>query len=862
MKTILRVCVFVNLFVFTSILSYGQTCGILSVGVNLSNGMQSPNYTAAVPLQSGWSIYEYEWKVNGNVFSTDWQFLNWPPRGYNEICLTVKATKSATGDSCIRSYCNIFYSPGASIYPETYDVYAPGLNILTETEFLSGDTIGAIYYSYDYGDGYSNLYSISNSDLYTYANPGVYDYSVSVSNTFLPNIFTLGLTTRKVHVGNGIPNLKLTGKNAYGFCDSIVVSITTNSPPNFFTGWPYSGLNQVFAPFFNSAGVSHIKMKNVPGHDFIQINTQDTAQGTCSGWVLATLPVCNIIPDTVYGTVYLDSNFNGLMDPGESGIPNLEVYAVSFNHYGYGTPSQSASYKAVTDSAGNYKILVPHDKMVLRLTNNPGYTATSPTSAGHVVTFTTGTGHSNFNFGLSTYLTRICGKTYLDDDQDNIYSASSDRILKSVHIKALNTSTGLEYHTVTNSSGDYCFDLPPGNFILKPTYYLLDSAVVYPDSIIVNSTTGGNFNARNFGFQSIVPINFGIYLGQSTMPRPGFNYTLNANVNNTGFLKGKGEVVLNYSPLLNYLSSSPAGGVVNTTAKTITWITDSINTGAQNIYSATFNLPIPTPLGTSISSTATISALPGFTENDFSNNTSQLNTIAVGSFDPNDKSVSPSGAGFNGATMHGERLHYRINFQNTGTASAINIVVMDTLDTDVDMNTFLMERASHNYKLRTEGRVLIWRFENIQLPDSNTNEPLSHGFIEYSISPVPGLADGTEIKNTADIYFDFNPPVITNTTLNTMTNLVTSINGFTMNESFNVYPVPAKDNVYVQNMDPCNLNSCLFSVELYDITGKKLHQFTNVQNNIRIDISTLASGVYYLKMKNANKIVTRKFIKQ
>lgn len=41
-------------------------------------------------------------------------------------------------------------------------------------------------------------------------------------------------------------------------------------------------------------------------------------------------------------------------------------------------------------------------------------------------------------------------------------------------------------------------------------------------------------------------------------------------------------------------------------------------------------------------------------------------------------------------------------------------------------------------------------------------------FASYRITPHPGIAAGTEIVNTAAIYFDNNDPVITNSTLHTI----------------------------------------------------------------------------------------------
>jgi hypothetical protein len=52
----------------------------------------------------------------------------------------------------------------------------------------------------------------------------------------------------------------------------------------------------------------------------------------------------------------------------------------------------------------------------------------------------------------------------------------------------------------------------------------------------------------------------------------------------------------------------------------------------------------------------------------------------------------------------------------------------------------------------------------ILLVDSFTNEPLSHGFLRYHIAQKKDVPLGTKILNRAGIYFDFNPPVMTNYT--------------------------------------------------------------------------------------------------
>jgi hypothetical protein len=91
----------------------------------------------------------------------------------------------------------------------------------------------------------------------------------------------------------------------------------------------------------------------------------------------------------------------------------------------------------------------------------------------------------------------------------------------------------------------------------------------------------------------------------------------------------------------------------------------------------------------------------------------------------------------------------------------------------LNMETFHLMSTSHPSELQIENiagkQVLKWHFKNINLPDSTANEPQSHGYIKFKIKHKTGIAEGTVIQNFADIYFDFNEPVRTNTTLSNIT---------------------------------------------------------------------------------------------
>ncbi len=140
----------------------------------------------------------------------------------------------------------------------------------------------------------------------------------------------------------------------------------------------------------------------------------------------------------------------------------------------------------------------------------------------------------------------------------------------------------------------------------------------------------------------------------------------------------------------------------------------------------------------------------------------------IGSFDPNDKTGFPEGIGAGRHIEKTQPLSYLIRFQNTGTDTAFTVVIRDTLSPLLDIETLQIGASSHPMAVNVRGaNELVFRFDNILLPDSNINEAASHGFVHYSIRPKADIVDGAVIRNRAGIYFDFNLPVMTNETWHT-----------------------------------------------------------------------------------------------
>jgi len=229
------------------------------------------------------------------------------------------------------------------------------------------------------------------------------------------------------------------------------------------------------------------------------------------------------------------------------------------------------------------------------------------------------------------------------------------------------------------------------------------------------------------------------------------------------------------------------------------------------------------------------------------------------SYDPNDKTVWPNREDLGNQTLHDEKLTYRIRFQNTGTDTAFNIVVEDTLSQHLDWSTFKLMDYSHKVETQFYDDGLVkFIFNDVLLPDSNINEPESHGFVTYTIKAKPGLDEWTEIRNTAHIYFDFNPAIVTNTTKNAMVKEITYENVTKPGKANEivVFPNPAKNrlNLVLDNDSPA-------AITVVSSNGKQVLQDASVKNG-QLNISSLQPGIYFISIVQNDAVHRASFVKR
>jgi len=230
------------------------------------------------------------------------------------------------------------------------------------------------------------------------------------------------------------------------------------------------------------------------------------------------------------------------------------------------------------------------------------------------------------------------------------------------------------------------------------------------------------------------------------------------------------------------------------------------------------------------------------------NNIFDLEQLIIGSYDPNDIRV------FEGEEVHidnvSDYLHYVIRFQNTGTASAINVNVTNSVDKQLDWRTFELLSYSHPVELIViDSTEFNFYFDDINLPDSLSNESESHGFICYKIKPIEITTVGDVAYNQAKIFFDFNPPIITNEVATKFVN-VSSLNSV-LDKDIALYPNPVQSLLFV----PEDFN--FDKIEIYDFDGKLKLQGVKVDE---LYMGDLSPGLYFCRLSLSGRTVLNQIV--
>ncbi len=393
------------------------------------------------------------------------------------------------------------------------------------------------------------------------------------------------------------------------------------------------------------------------------------------------------------------------------------------------------------------------------------------------------------------------------------------------------------YIVYTNSDGHYDAYIDSGNYKLAPVYPRFSaSTTASPHSSKINSTSPKD--SADFGLSIPDYYDLSVSVTNENRLRPGKSVNYNVTAKNAGTLPIYNATV-SFTPdtTLFYHKSTPTYG--KKSGNTYSWNIDTIKPGQVMYFTTQFGIPTTAQFGQNVISSANIApltrdTLPG-------DNYDTAITEVVSSYDPNEKSVKEA----NG------NLIYTIQFQNTGNDTAFLIVVKDTLDKSLNPETFNMISSSSPCTYSITNGVLECRFENINLPEKSLSEEASQGYFRFSARPYSNVSLGTAIDNTADIFFDFNAPVATNTVTSILSSTLTGVEEFSR-ANINILASPNPFSEYTTIVLPQNAGS--YSYALYDAMGRKVESQINLNaRQFQLNKNGHASGIYLLRVMDSEQ---------
>ncbi len=316
---------------------------------------------------------------------------------------------------------------------------------------------------------------------------------------------------------------------------------------------------------------------------------------------------------------------------------------------------------------------------------------------------------------------------------------------------------------------------------------------------------------------------------------------------NTGTTIANGIVSLESDELMELYSMNLSPN--NIDGQKITWSISDLPPGAEHKIKVKFQIPDFNSIGEILQTQATVQLFNDSQEL-VSSKTTNYNSEVLCSYDPNDKLARSNLLGQSEFAYLADTILYTIRFQNTGNDVAFNIRIEDTLDKKLDWTTFHPITASHDYRteLNRETGLATFYFDDIMLPDSTTNERESHGFVMFGIASLENLEDKTEVDNTASIFFDFNPPIITNTAVLTLIEQVeTDIEVLENGASIRVFPNPFSDYTTIEVNGLSAKGD--YRLEVMDILGRKLVEIEeNRDGKFLLERGDLESGLYLIRV--------------
>ena len=532
-------------------------------------------------------------------------------------------------------------------------------------------------------------------------------------------------------------------------------------------------------------------------------------------------------------------------------IPGIDLIEL---HCFWGDGTDTIAYSWITPASPDYfqSFTIAHTY------STPGYYNVLIIASGPDGTSDT---MINSPFILNSGCTAVSGYCY-EDNNSNCLFDSGDNGMSNVPIYISDASGNNIGFGYTDINGYYIASIQSGLTGLQISLSPSLSSSVY-SSICPSSgyyTFNSTSSTANFDFAVEClagPYDLFTLNGTSNIAAPGTNGNISFFAGNYSCTSVASIITLTLDPNISYVSMLSGPAPTSVIGNILTWNTSLLPSSTWlGSFSATLEVYTSTTATILSSACFNLSVAPTSSDVNSVNNNHDWCSIINGPYDPNSKEVSPAGIGATGEIAPNTELTYTINFQNTGTAPAINVYLMDTISNNLDMSTFQIVASSHSMNpYFYEGNIIRFDYPNIMLPDSNANEPLSHGWVIYKIKTKVGLTNGTQIKNTGHIFFDYNTAIVTNTTLNTINTTLSVLENKNELKTL-IYPNPSSGTVTLSEIEKES------TIEVFNVLGEKVISVQSQNTSVDLNLSELENGIYFVKVSSGKGVVSKKIVKE
>lgn len=416
------------------------------------------------------------------------------------------------------------------------------------------------------------------------------------------------------------------------------------------------------------------------------------------------------------------------------------------------------------------------------------------------------------------------------------------------------TDGTIEGAIIFDGTGTYSIPVQAGTHTITPILENPDYFITSPSSTVVTFPNEASPAIRDFCvIANGIHNDLEIAIIPLTTARAGFdaNYKLVFKNNGTHAQTGNVNLVFDDAVLDFVSSDSPP---TSQTVGNLNWSFVNLQPfeTRQILITLNLNSPMESPSLNSGDVLNLLALINGLIDEAPQDNTASLSQVVTNSFDPN-KKICLEGATI-GPEKVGDYVHYVIYFENSGTANAQNIVVKDTVDASkFDVSSLVPVDGSHSFTTRiSDSNKVEFIFEDIDLPFDDAH---NDGYVAFKIKTLPGLALNSTFSNTAGIYFDYNFPIVTNTATTIIQAL--SNQDFEFSDYIRLFPNPARNILNIQVKNDIQLSS----VSVYNTLGQLVLILPNAIGVDTIDVSSLKTGSYFIKVDSDKGSASAKFIK-